>query len=75
MQKGKSNSVLRLREDDASLKWLDTDYIDLYRVHAWDFTTPVEELMRALDSRFVREKFSTSVCRMRLHGSSLKQIR
>jgi aryl-alcohol dehydrogenase-like predicted oxidoreductase len=33
----------------ASLKRLDTDYIDLLWVHMWDFTTPVEEVMRALD--------------------------
>jgi aryl-alcohol dehydrogenase-like predicted oxidoreductase len=34
---------------EASLKRLQTDYIDLYWVHAWEFTTPVEEVMRALD--------------------------
>ena len=33
----------------ASLKRLNTDYIDVYWVHAWDFMTPVEEVMRALD--------------------------
>jgi len=33
----------------ASLKRLDTDYIDLYWVHARDFTTPIEEVMRGLD--------------------------
>src|SRR5919112_1967839 len=34
---------------EASLKRLKTDYIDLYWLHAWDFLTPVEEVMRALD--------------------------
>ena len=34
---------------DASLKQLKTDYIDLYWVHAWDYTTPEEEILRALD--------------------------
>jgi aryl-alcohol dehydrogenase-like predicted oxidoreductase len=34
---------------DASLKRLNVDYIDLYMVHWWDFTTPVEEVHRALD--------------------------
>jgi aryl-alcohol dehydrogenase-like predicted oxidoreductase len=34
---------------DASLKRLGLDYIDLYMVHWWDFTTPVEEVQRALD--------------------------
>jgi aryl-alcohol dehydrogenase-like predicted oxidoreductase len=33
----------------ASLKRLNTDYIDLYWVHARDFTTPIEEVMRGLD--------------------------
>ncbi|MEE4660066.1 MAG: aldo/keto reductase [Halieaceae bacterium] len=34
---------------DASLKRLNVDYIDLYWVHAWEFTTPVDEVIRALD--------------------------
>jgi aryl-alcohol dehydrogenase-like predicted oxidoreductase len=34
---------------EASLKRLGTDYVDLYWVHAWDFMTPVEEVLRALD--------------------------
>jgi aryl-alcohol dehydrogenase-like predicted oxidoreductase len=34
---------------DASLKRLQTDYIDLYWVHIWDEITPVEEVMRGLD--------------------------
>ncbi len=38
-----------VRSLEASLKRLGTDYIDLYWVHAWDFTTPVAEVMRALD--------------------------
>jgi aryl-alcohol dehydrogenase-like predicted oxidoreductase len=35
---------------DASLKRLQTDYIDLYQIHAADSVTPVEETLRALDS-------------------------
>jgi aryl-alcohol dehydrogenase-like predicted oxidoreductase len=34
---------------EASLKRLQTDYVDLYWVHIWDQITPVEEVMRALD--------------------------
>ncbi|KAJ3078413.1 hypothetical protein HK102_004525 [Quaeritorhiza haematococci] len=33
----------------ASLKRLKTDYVDILFVHFWDFTTPVEELMRGLN--------------------------
>ena len=33
----------------ASLKRLNTEYIDLFWVHLWDPMTPVEELMRGLD--------------------------
>ena len=34
---------------DGSLKRLGTDYIDLLWVHAWDFMTPIDEVMRGLD--------------------------
>jgi aryl-alcohol dehydrogenase-like predicted oxidoreductase len=34
---------------EASLKRLQTEYIDLYWVHIWDQITPVEEVMRGLD--------------------------
>ncbi|GAA5151812.1 aldo/keto reductase [Pseudonocardia eucalypti] len=40
-------SMVRSVED--SLRRLDTDYIDLLYLHIWDFTTPVEEVMRAFD--------------------------
>jgi aryl-alcohol dehydrogenase-like predicted oxidoreductase len=34
---------------EASLKRMKVDYIDLYWLHAWDFLTPAEEVMRAFD--------------------------
>lgn len=34
---------------EASLKRLQTDYIDLYWMHAWDALTPIEEVMRGFD--------------------------
>jgi len=33
---------------DASLKRLGTDYVDLYQIHRWDYTTPIEETLEAL---------------------------
>lgn len=34
---------------DQSLKRLQTDYVDLYVIHRWDYNTPIEETMEALN--------------------------
>lgn len=39
-----------IRECERSLKRLRTDYIDIYYMHEWDGTTPVDEKMAALDT-------------------------
>ena len=36
-------------ELDASLKRLGTDYVDLYQIHRWDYATPIEETLEALN--------------------------
>jgi aryl-alcohol dehydrogenase-like predicted oxidoreductase len=33
---------------DASLRRLQTDYVDLYQTHRWDYETPIEETLEAL---------------------------
>jgi aryl-alcohol dehydrogenase-like predicted oxidoreductase len=44
------NSRKNMRQSvEASLRRLRTDYLDLLFVHAWDYATPVEEVMRGLD--------------------------
>lgn len=46
-QKGLSRKHI-MSAIDASLKRLDTDYVDLYQIHRWDYNTPIEETMEAL---------------------------
>jgi aryl-alcohol dehydrogenase-like predicted oxidoreductase len=50
---------------NASLKRLNSSYIDLLWVHFWDSMTPVEELMRSLDDLVRSENI--------LHGLSHRQ--
>jgi len=46
--KGLSRKAI-LDSIDASLRRLGTDYVDLYQIHRWDYTTPIEETLAALD--------------------------
>ncbi len=41
---------------EQSLKRLQMDYIDLYIIHRWDYHTPIEETMKALNDLVVSGK-------------------
>ena len=47
---GKLSREAILREIDGTLERLGTDYLDLYIIHRFDYDTPIEETMEALDS-------------------------
>lgn len=44
-----SSRLHLMRELEASLRRLQTDYIDLYQMHTFDAATPLEETLRTLD--------------------------
>ena len=46
--------IIQAVED--SLRRLDTDYIDLYQMHRWDPTVPIEETLRTLDDLITQGK-------------------
>lgn len=47
---GKLSRNAILREIDGTLERLGTDYLDLYQIHRFDYDTPIEETLEALDS-------------------------
>lgn len=51
-----------LQQCDASLKRLGTDYIDIYHMHGFDATTPVEETLDALNTLVHQGKVRYIAC-------------
>jgi aryl-alcohol dehydrogenase-like predicted oxidoreductase len=72
-----------LSEIDNSLRRLNMDYVDLYQIHRWDDTTPIEETLEALHdvvkagkARYIGAssmhawQFATALCLQRENGWS-----
>ena len=60
---------------DASLRRLGMDYVDLYIYHMWDWSTPIEELLPALDRQVRAGKVSAPwASRTAMHGSSPRRM-
>ena len=57
-----SSRFALIRECEASLRRLKTDYIDLYTMHGFDSRTPVEETLRALDDLITAGKIRYIGC-------------
>jgi aryl-alcohol dehydrogenase-like predicted oxidoreductase len=68
-------------ELDESLRRLQTDYVDLYQIHRWDYETPIEETLEALSdvvrsgkTRYIGAssmwawQFAKSLYLSRMHG-------
>ncbi len=56
-------SRLHMRQAlDASLKRMNTDYVDLYYIHAPDYNTPIDETLRFLDDAVHQGKILYPAC-------------
>lgn len=61
MTTGSSRRTM-MQSVEHSLKRLGTDHIDLFYVHMWDFTTPIDELMRGFDDLVRSGKIVYAAC-------------
>ncbi|MCC3374310.1 aldo/keto reductase [Cohnella sp. REN36] len=59
---------------EASLRRLNTDYIDLYQLHSWDQVTPIEETLRTLDDLVASGKVRYIGCSNYLAWQLMKSL-
>ncbi|WDF80479.1 aldo/keto reductase [Mucilaginibacter sp. KACC 22773] len=57
-----SSRLHLIKQAEDSLKRLQTDHIDIYHMHSFDATTPVEETLRALDDLVTSGKVRYIAC-------------
>ena len=56
-----------MNEVEASLKRLGTEYIDILYIHRWDYETPIEETMCALND-LVRSGKVLAICKSAIYS-------
>jgi aryl-alcohol dehydrogenase-like predicted oxidoreductase len=61
-----------MTEIDHSLRRLETDYVDLYQIHRWDYETPIEETLEALND-VVRAGKARYIGASSMHGWQFMQ--
>ncbi|MEJ7559189.1 MAG: aldo/keto reductase [Pedobacter sp.] len=57
-----SSRINIIKSCEASLKRLDTDYIDIYHMHGFDATTPIYETLKALETLIESGKVRYIAC-------------
>lgn len=70
---GKLSKEAIKREIQKTLDNLQTDYLDLYQIHRFDYDTPIEEVMMALDE-LVRAKKVRAIGASAMYGYQLHNM-
>ena len=70
--KGGLSRASILQSIDDSLRRLGTDYVDLLQIHRWDYDTPIEETLAALDE-VVKAGKARFIGASSMHAAQFKQ--